>query len=351
MGSHLILRKKPALFIWLFLFPFISPAFAIQESELKDPLTVESASKKLCNTSEIYYHSNGNVALVRCMKNGIPEGKAYSFYPDGTTKSVGSHRHGEPDGEWTRYYPNGQKKDEGEWNKGKPDGDWTFWNEDGSVQKKVKYDNGEILPEVVHSLDVAAVGGLGIFTTTDNYNNYDGCVGGGPGQPCYGSEQTTTKRQINFDGGILIDYHIWRKWMIEAGVLYKTFQFSTSTAFSANVTPPSVYNVTQTLSKSMIAFPVMWRFLLFHEHLSLGMGMEFRAFFPSSSTFTATAVAGNPPLPTTYYNINMNTSWIMPVLGVAYRTQITERFGIVADFRIFPDDIELLGGVSYRLLK
>ena len=350
LGISIGLLVFPVFFL-VFFGAFNSSAYADLVSQLKDSATVDAAAKSLCENPEISMHSNGGVDLVRCTENGVPEGKSFSFYPDGTTKAVGSHHQGELEGEWTRYYPDGKMRDRGEWSKGKPDGNWEFWNEDGSLHRTDQYDKGTVLPKVVHFLDIAVLVGLN-YTYTPNQTNYSGCyAAGGPNQPCFGTNSISNKGGVGFGSGVLLDYHLWRRWIIELGVFYRSIQTSKSAQFSDQASPPDIVSSTQSYAEQMIAFPAMWRFMI-GEHFSLGAGIEMRVVFPMTYSTVVTPVAGNVNLTgASFSNYNYSrTNWLSAIGGVAYRTQLSDKFGLVVDVRASMEDIQFLAGISYRLL-
>jgi hypothetical protein len=296
------------------------------------------------------------------MQEGKPEGPSYSFYPDGTTKAVGSYQQGLLSGEWTRYYPDGSKRDHGNWRSGLPHGDWQFWNPDGTLHNEDQYDAGVVLPKVIHFFNVIVLGGLNtFFGSYNNYTGYSGCPPGGlpagpPGtnQYCYNSGPTVSNtssvslNSLSPGAGLLFQYHLWRKWIIEVGAVYKVYQNSAVTIFTDPV--KDSYSQTQISTQPLMSFPLMWRYL-FGEHLSLGLGFELKAYFPLSTQVSVAPVSGNPALLNNFYSGNRGNmgDGFSPVIGLAYTTQIFNQLGLVLDFRMTTNDMQLNAGASYPI--
>lgn len=70
---------------------------------------------------------------VWCEKDGLQDGPATSFYPDGVRKSDGMYRAGELDGPWKQWFHDGKPRTAGAFTKGRETGTWTIWFAGGGV--------------------------------------------------------------------------------------------------------------------------------------------------------------------------------------------------------------------------
>jgi len=70
---------------------------------------------------------------VWCEKDGLQEGRATSFYPDGVRKSDGTYRAGELDGSWRQWFHDGKPRTEGTFARGRETGTWKVWFASGGV--------------------------------------------------------------------------------------------------------------------------------------------------------------------------------------------------------------------------
>ena len=66
------------------------------------------------------------------MLNGLNEGLATYWHPNGNLKRQKTYRAGKGNGTVTEWWENGQKKSEGVQEEARPVGLWQYWSEDGS---------------------------------------------------------------------------------------------------------------------------------------------------------------------------------------------------------------------------
>lgn len=98
------------------------------------------------------YYPDGNVKFTASYKDGVAEGIAREFSPEGKVTNAKVYVEGVLTGEgiidtigrlqgpWKEYYPNGQIKSDGEYVNSKRIGDWTFYHSNSKIEQKGKYD-------------------------------------------------------------------------------------------------------------------------------------------------------------------------------------------------------------------
>lgn len=108
------------------------------------------------------------VKEVRRFRNGIIDGEAISYFPDGKLKRRGEYKNGKMDGLWQQWnvngimefqanykndmmsgyseewYKNGNMKEEGEYNNNERTGTWKFYNESGDFIYEKQYSGNKI---------------------------------------------------------------------------------------------------------------------------------------------------------------------------------------------------------------
>jgi len=103
-----------------------------------------------------YFAPNGDILRILSYQNGMLNGQADYFYPDGKPQfhgnytddkrsgvwkewdedgkyGIGSYDDDIPEGKWTFYYADGSVKSEGKFHKGKQTGVWTEYRENGDI--------------------------------------------------------------------------------------------------------------------------------------------------------------------------------------------------------------------------
>ena len=86
-------------------------------AQKKEPM-VEKVGNMLKVT---FYHENGEIAQIGCLKNRKLQG------------------------EWTMYSEDGKKIALGHYHEGKRTGEWFYWKTDGDALREVYYEEGRII--------------------------------------------------------------------------------------------------------------------------------------------------------------------------------------------------------------
>lgn len=96
---------------------FILAFTACANAQKKDP-TIKKVGNMLKVT---FYHDNGEVAQIGCLKDGKLQGEWNMFSEDGKKIAVG-------------YYKEGKRT-----------GEWFFWKINGDALREVSYDEGKLI--------------------------------------------------------------------------------------------------------------------------------------------------------------------------------------------------------------
>lgn len=74
--------------------------------------------------------------------DGVRDGVATTYHPNGKLASQGSYAAGVRDGAWTEAWPNGEPRLEATYAAGELDGAWRRWRDDGTLDVEATYANG-----------------------------------------------------------------------------------------------------------------------------------------------------------------------------------------------------------------
>jgi hypothetical protein len=84
-------------------------------------------------------------------KDGVQNGMARAWWPNGQYKSKGTYKDGIKDGLWTwwQYYTKlgHLKSEEGIYKDGTRQGLWTYWYENGQIEYEKNYKDGKLIEE------------------------------------------------------------------------------------------------------------------------------------------------------------------------------------------------------------
>ncbi len=89
------------------------------------------------------WNEKGDIESDMNYKNGLADGHAVVFYPNGNKQMEGTYIKQKADGFFTIWYSNGNKKNEGVIKQDKKIGIWKTWFEDGSLGADVNFDTLE----------------------------------------------------------------------------------------------------------------------------------------------------------------------------------------------------------------
>ena len=89
------------------------------------------------------WYDNGQKKLQGNYKDGKTNGLMTSWADNGQKQMEGNYKDDKMDGLWTAWHMNGQKKLEGNYKDGKTDGLHIVYKEDGTIQERVIFKNGE----------------------------------------------------------------------------------------------------------------------------------------------------------------------------------------------------------------
>jgi len=94
-------------------------AYTMSGNAQKKESTFEAINNSIIKAT--YYHENGQIAQIGCLKNGKLEG------------------------EWVMYADNGKKIALGKYLDGNRTGNWFFWKVDGGALREVTYFEGKLI--------------------------------------------------------------------------------------------------------------------------------------------------------------------------------------------------------------
>lgn len=145
---------------------------------------VKSIDPDIYTDGEIkYYNPKGDLIKVLSYQNGLLNGQADYYYPDGKPKYHGMFTDGKKTGVWKQWDIDG-KYGIGSFKEDIPDGKWTFYYADGSLKSEGKFHNGQkngIWTEYRENGDVAEgnyINGLADGTWVCRYKNNKPCFYG-----------------------------------------------------------------------------------------------------------------------------------------------------------------------------
>jgi len=90
------------------------------------------------------FYPDGSVAEETIWKDGLKEGPSKQYFNSGQVKTTANYFNNKLEGAFTGFFPAGMKEIEGAYRQGAPDGEWKRYDEKGVLISTVKYAGGII---------------------------------------------------------------------------------------------------------------------------------------------------------------------------------------------------------------
>lgn len=93
----------------------------------------------------IDYYISGKKHGEGFFKNGLPEGKRTTYFPDGKIRFTKNFINGLEHGEFKQFFPNGKIAQEGVFKDAVEDGVWKLWYSTGEIKGETIFNNGKAI--------------------------------------------------------------------------------------------------------------------------------------------------------------------------------------------------------------